>query len=201
MERGAGGEAQPRAVRRPAHAADAALVVGDDGGRAVGKRLHHQLAAAAAGGAAHVCDAGAIRRRARFLDSDPGVVHTADGVPPVTGTCHRSPLFEEVDTLPVAAPERLCRRHHPSSARWAPRPIRRRGRGSTPRARSQTKATCLPSGDQTGVDGCLMSTRSSMVKPLAARRDPGWGSAATGGNGQPEAQRSQRLHQEVLPSG
>src|SRR4030095_440387 len=32
-------------------------------------------------------------------------------------------------------------------------------------ARSQTKATRLPSGDHTGLDGCLMSIRLSMVMP------------------------------------
>src|SRR6266513_3195826 len=93
------------------------------------------------------------------------LLHTRLGVLPVTGTFHKSPSCGKY-TVSLSsfqnAPSTWPSGNEVSACGWPWPSAFARYRFATP-ARSQTYTICLPSGDQTGFEGCLISPNCSIV--------------------------------------
>src|SRR6266851_8535436 len=94
-----------------------------------------------------------------------GLLHTGLGVPPATGTCHKSPSCGKYTVSPSSFQNALSTwpsGNEVSATGWPWPSALATYRLATP-ARSHVKTTCLPSGDHTGLVGCLTSINCSIV--------------------------------------
>src|SRR6266567_1423266 len=94
-----------------------------------------------------------------------GLLHTGFGVPPLTGTCHKSPSCGKYTVSPSAfqkAPSTWPSANEVIATGWPWPSALATYRLATP-ARSHVNTTCLPSGDHTGLLGCLISINCSIV--------------------------------------
>jgi len=84
---------------------------------------------------------------------------------PDAATCHRSPVVRKVEDVAVFTPERAfdLALGERSERRRLPAAIDIDDEEIGDAARSQTNAMRLPSGDQMGSDGCLISINCSIV--------------------------------------
>src|SRR6266567_5834401 len=93
------------------------------------------------------------------------LLHTRLGVLPVTGTCHKSPSRGKYSVSPSSfqnAPSTWPSGNEVMATGWPWPSALATYRLATP-ARSHVNTTCLPSGDHTGLLGCLISINCSIV--------------------------------------
>src|SRR6266581_3352500 len=94
-----------------------------------------------------------------------GLLHTGLGVPPETGTCHKSSSCGKYTVSPSSfqnAPSTWPSGNEVMATGWPWPSALATYRLATP-ARSHVNTTCLPSGDHTGLLGCLISINCSIV--------------------------------------